>query len=403
MATVRPVEAKDEVLFRRTSIAAAKGSVIKEHIDADVGQVSTLNKASDDECESLTEVLSPLLTSMRLCGQYFKWPFDKSDRHGVVIDGRNSRAKSAAEDVTSLRLEKVSAIYAIVVTSILCMNSVRLLTAFTSADKALPTIVMKFMIVIWNVQCAMQQTAYFLASRNGNFQRVLDDIRIKSASSGAFVRRLASRFTMVTWLMVAFDVAFNVYNVCFSGGLMDVFLAPFGTYINFPQFTSLRPVLIIVCIHLYPAWCFPVAMTFMLSCIIAHQFRSIANSVRQMSNDPEKEIGIWDTDIEEIRLQHQELCRIVDRADRFLKLYHMAAFFGPLTEVISIVYLLLLYPSQVKNSPIILCAFGFWLITSILELGLVVGGGILVNHYVRINASQRVYRPTKCIDVRLVF
>jgi polyferredoxin len=270
------------------------------------------------------------------------------------------------------------------------MNSVRLLTASTSADKALPAIVMKLMFVIWNVQCAMQQAAYFLASRNGNFQRVLDDIRIKSASSGAFVRRLASRFTVVTWLMVVLDFAFHVYTICFSGGLMDVFLAPFGTYINFPQFTSLRPVFVIICIHLHPAWCFPVAMTFALSCIIAYQFRNIADNMRHISNDAENPIGISDADIEEIRLQHQDLCLIVNRADRFLKLYHMAAFFGPLIEVISIVYIVLLYPSQVKNSFILIFAFGFWLITYILQLGLVVGGGILVNHYVCIYACQSI-------------
>jgi hypothetical protein len=351
-----------------------------------ISQESLSTGTSDDKRESVADILSPLLASMRVCALYFAWPFNGPETvcKDAAIDKRNDAGKSKVDNKKVSLWQKISAIYAILVTVNIWINAFRLLTAFTPNDKMLPAIIMKIMVVTWSVQCAMQQTAYVVASLSGRLERVLNDIQLNSVSSRTHVRRLARWLTLATWFMAVVDLVFMTYNTCFAGGLMDMVLVPFGTYVNVSQLTPFRIAFIIGNIHLHSAWWFPVSMTFVLACIFSLEFRSIADRFRVMSNDCENGVGISDAEIEEIRLQHQLLCRSVNRADRFLKFYHLAAFFGPLTELIFMLYVILVYPSPLNNNPAARVIFSFWMFTFILQLSLIIAGGVIVNKYVRI-------------------
>jgi hypothetical protein len=385
MTAVRPadgatIETDSEMFFTRTP-----SSPVNEGSREEAGgrEINVVDKSCDEKHESIAEILHPLLTSMRVCGLYFVWPFSNLKTSSKAIGQRNGIAKVETRNSVSL-WHKVSAIYAILVTISLWINGVRLTMIFTPNDKILPAIIMKIMVVTWNVQCAMQQTAYVVASFSGRLERVLNDIQLNSVSSRTHVRRLARWLTLATWFMAVVDLVFMTYNTCFAGGLMDMVLVPFGTYVNVSQLTPFRIAFVIGNIHLHSAWWFPVSMTFVLACIFSLEFRSIADRFRVMSNDCENGVGISDAEIEEIRLQHQLLCRSVNRADRFLKFYHLAAFFGPLIEVISMLYVILVYPSPLNNYPAAKAIYAFWMFTFILQLSLIVAGGIIVNHYVRI-------------------
>jgi hypothetical protein len=344
-----------------------------------------VDKSCDEKHEPTTDILSPLLMSMRLCGQYFIWPFNeaKNTCKADAIDERSGVTKAGVDNRIS-HWQKASAIYGLLVTINLWINGARLMLVFTPNDHTLPALIMKIMTVTWNIQCAMQQTAYVAASVSGRLEKVLNDIQLNSVSSRTYFRRLTRWLTLATWLMTVADLAFMTYTTCFAGGLMDMVLVPIGTYVNVSQLAPFRIAFVIGTMHLHSAWWFPVTMTFLLSCIFAHQFRSIADRFRRILNDPENAVGTSEDEIEEIRLQHQLLCRTVNRADRFLKFYHLAAFFGPLTVVISMLYVMFLYPSLLSHNPVATAIFSFWLFTFISQLSLIIGGGIIVNHYVRI-------------------
>jgi hypothetical protein len=382
----------EEMFFTKTSIAIVDEGSRNEKHGIDISEISASSKTGGDGYGVMAKSLSPLLTSMRLCGQYFIWPFNKSKKNceAAAIDNRIDVTKAGIDNVKYSLSQKVLAIYAVAVTIILWVNALRLLMIFTPNDKTLLAFVMKIMVVTWNAQCAVQHTAYVLASVSGRLERVLNDIQLNSASCDAYVRRLSAKFALVTWILVIADVAFVTYYICFSDGLMDASLAPFGTYISVSHMEPIRVAYVIVSFHVHPAWCFPVAMTFMLSFILAHQFRNVADGLRRMLKDPECAMGVSDCDIEEIRQQHHMLCRSIHRADRFLKFYHVAAFFGPLIIIIAILYAFIIHPEMFKNSFIVIFIYTFWLGACVTELSLIAGGGIMVNHYV-CTIGQRIF------------
>jgi hypothetical protein len=389
MTAVHPIDdvttkTNEGVSFTKASIVSVDGGPGKEKHTVELSEFSASSETGSDGYGLMSRNLSPLLTSMRLSGQFFKWPFNSSKKNcdADVISKRIDIARANAGNIEYSLSEKVLAIYAVVVTTVLWINALRLLMVFSPNETTLSDVVMKIMVVTWNAQCAMQHTAYVFASVSGRLERVLNDIQLKSASCDEYVRRLSARFALVTWILIVADVVFLTYCVCFSDGLMDTIIAPFGTYVSVSQLTPYRVAYIVVNIHLHPAWCFPVTMTFMLSFILAHQFRNVADRLRHMLKDPECAAGISDSDIEEIRQQHQTLCRSISRADRFLKFYHVAAFFGPLIIIIAILYAIIIHRAMFRNSFFIIVIYIFWLVACILELSLIAGGGIMVNHYV---------------------
>jgi hypothetical protein len=379
-------ELKEGMLFRRTSKVAGLKPKENEHI---TGQVEKCDKHD----QSLIVSLSPLTNSMRICGLYFDWPFgdssSASDVKGNHIAAVDTGASSAGKSTTGMSA-KFAVFYATFVLVLVWINSIRLLTIFTSDDNTMQTILAKLMLLTWNVQCAVQQTAYFFACRTGKLDKVLNEIGLQSAICTSFVRRLAFKFAAVTWLFVAINLSFYVYAVNFSGGLIDLMLAPFGIYVHASSMTAVRALYVVVSIHLHTAWLFPVSMTFMLSIIFAFQFRYVCNRLRR-TIDEANGSGIPDAVIEDIRQQHQTLCHVVERADEFLKIYHLVAFFGPLIATIIILFIIAFHRSMLSSSHILIFIYLFWLCAGFLQLSLTSAGGLVVNHYVRIVANSFLF------------
>jgi len=354
---------KNELLLRRTT----------RSVDDIVDNTNVDNRTycDEDPGQLLVTCLSPLLKSMRLCGLYFN-------------DGRSVNQTSLEDKPVSQWRSRLTVIYAVVLCVLLWMNGVRMVTVFTPTDNNLPTILFKLMFFCWNIQCAMQQTAYFVASRTGALDEVLDDIHLKSTMCSHYVHRLSFNFAFLAWSVAGINFAFFIYNICLSGGANDLQLVPFGTYVNVSDMVAIRRLYIVLSVPLHTAWCFPVIMTFMLSMIFAHQFRYVAERLRKTVNDA-NEGGLSAADIEEIRQQHQTLCRTVQRADSFLKLFHLASFCCPLITIIAIAYTLLFHSTVLNNNKVLMYVMLFWLSTGFVQLSLTVVGGIMVNHYVSIN------------------
>jgi hypothetical protein len=334
--------------------------------------------------EPLTNSLSPLLMSMRLSGLYFHIPIVKTETGGAaaVKNSRVGTSDSIANGSKPPLSQRISMIYSTVILVIVWLNAVRVLTAITPDDKSFFVITNKLMIISWNIQCAVQMTTYFIACRTGRLHRVLDDIRLKTASCNIYTRRLATKFALSAWAVVIVNLAFFIYTLCFTGGINDILLSPMGNYVKLSDMTPARVTYLIACIHLHSAWCFPVAMTLMLSIIIAYQFKFVTDRLRRTLRDS-GEHGISDGELEEIRQQHEMLCRSVERADKFLRIYYLAAFFGPLITVILLLYILIFFTNMLQNNPVLIFIYTFWLISGTLQLSLTCASGVIVNHNVR--------------------
>lgn len=325
---------------------------------------------------------------MRLFGQYFKWssadrlmsdPHDKV--HSAVI------ALPPNEDTPSPS-HTFSKIYAVSVLTMLWFNGIRMLTIFTSDDKSFPVLLQKVMLVVFSNQCAIQQTAYFLACRSGKLDKVLSEARLQSPACGIYFRHKAAMLAACAWSLMVVNVAFFVYIIFFTGGIFDGFLAPFSTHIHITDMSVIKIIFFILCIYIIPAYCLPTVMTFTLSVIYFFQFRFLTTKLRQVISRADGGVTLSDDDIEEIRQQHHTLCHSVERADRFLKVYHFAAFFGPLTCVIILLYNLVVYPSALHGDATLTFINVFWLTGGACQLLLTSAGGIMVNHAVSISMSD---------------
>lgn len=355
-------------------------------VDVKPFELDVTSEQTDDDAsqeESLLVLMSPLLNSMRLFGQYFQWPSaDKAKQDGGATLDNEAMGNDQLETVRKTSWsDRLPAIYAVAVLTMLWINGIRLLTIFTSNDTMLPIILNKGMMVLWTVMCSVQQTAYFAASRSGNLDRVLGDFRLKRPECKAYIRRLVAKFVVVSWTVALANEAFFVYLTYFSGGYNDMLLTPFGTHIPVADLSPFRAIFIVLSVYLNPAWIFPVAMTFLLSISFAFQFRRILDRLRRAMTDA-GDMGIADDELEDIRREHQTVCRLLKRADRFLTFHHMAALFGPLVIVIIILYIILFHRWMLNNSPILFAITSFWLISSAIQLSVTAAGGVMVNHYV---------------------
>jgi hypothetical protein len=264
---------KDELFFRRSIEAVVVEGRDKDH--------KVCTQVTDDKLTvPPTSSVYPLLASMRLSGLYFRRPVVKTEAGSSASAVKNSRvgANGAAVNNGKLPLlERISMVYSTIVLILLWVNGIRLLSTFTPQDKTFFAITNKLMIVSWNIQCAVQMTAYFMASRSGRLDRILNDVRLKSAKCNVYTRRMAIRLTSFAWAVAVINFGFYMYTLCFTGGVNDILLAPFGSYVELPDMTPARITFLVYSVHLHLAWCFPVAMTFMLSVIIAHQFRYVSD------------------------------------------------------------------------------------------------------------------------------
>jgi hypothetical protein len=151
---------------KRTKVENDDG---KKNTTEDVtGNVS----ANQEDAGSLFESLSPLLTSMRLSGMYFKWPFGKTlSKSRNTEDQRGSSSEDSVESQRSTK-EVICAIYSIIITVLLWFHVVRMITVFTPTATSLYEIVSRLPVFLWPAMSAVQQTAFFIASRSGKLDQV---------------------------------------------------------------------------------------------------------------------------------------------------------------------------------------------------------------------------------------
>jgi uncharacterized membrane protein len=128
----------------------------------------------------------------------------------------------------------------------------------------------------------------------------------------------------------------------------------------------------------------------MLSIIFCIQFHHVDSQLREAIKNPS---GIQDEDLEDIREQHQKLCRLVDRSDHFLRIHNSSAIIGTVMCIIALLYTLIKYSALAITGTVSLIIFCCWIFMNTNYLLTTAIGGTLVNHYVsiRMNLWNTVY------------
>ena len=105
-------------------------------------------------------------------------------------------------------------------------------------------------------------------------------------------------YTSIAWVMVVVNVAFTLYSMFFTGGHMDVILAPFTVYVTGSSSDLLlaRIGMLLFTVYVDAVWIFSHAMSFMLATIFTHQYRALCKSVDKMLTESD-ERRLSDSDV----------------------------------------------------------------------------------------------------------
>ena len=236
----------------------------------------------------------------------------------------------------------------------------------------------KFIILTWNILCAISQSTYFAVSYSGSLDRMLDRMKLDDACA-TYSRKVAVIYTSVAWVMVLVNFAFTAYTVFFTGGYMDVMLAPVKTHVQLSDLLIPRVIVFLFSLYVETAWIFSHAMSLMLASVFTREYKVLSRSLDMMlANSDERRLS--DSDIEALRQRHQEISMSVKDTDDFLKFHNAGAFCCQLLISILLLYDLIFF--HATNDPIITLMLVFWMFGITLGLTVTTAGGIMVNHYV---------------------
>jgi hypothetical protein len=326
------------------------------------GDAKTATNGTRDQFDSF----SSLLLTMRIFGMYFTRKTD-----GRVSPDKISKKKLKGE---------IPEVYSAVLMILLWINAIRIMTVLRSDDTALIYIFMgKMVIVTYNVQCAVQQTVFYVACRSGKLDQVLKGVQLGMTTIRTDLRQFVTKVTVFCWICMFCDVFFTIYSVCFSEQLGSVLMTPAANYISFNNLTSIKVIFVIYSVFIQATGIFPIAMTFAISIAFYYKFRDIA---RRLKNSIRETPALEDAEVEAIRKEHQYLSCLVERADQFLRVYFLVGFFGPMMLTIVVVYIIAFYICLVKNDVMTMVVWMFWLLLNVTQMSLSAVGGILVNYQV---------------------
>ena len=329
---------------------------------------------------TIAEGLHPLLASMKLSGLYF------------------NRQSADASDNPQQKFRRCNAyvIYAAAIVTLLCINVVRMLTVFTQDDKFGPFLFSKLILVIWTIQCAISQTAFYAACFSGRlaavFSQLLDD------SCARHARKFATIYAVVAWSVIMSCTAFFVYGLFFSDGLNDTIIAPLQIHVIISSPTIPRIIASVILFYLMSAYIFSQAMTFVLAMIFSHQFKKVINTLGCCLDNEQRQVS--DLDIETFRQQHQEIAMTVSHVDDCLMFSNASAFCCQVSCFIILLYNLTFYQSFITD-PVLIISNVLWMFLLSFGLTLTAGGGIMVHHYVSLfNVVAILLGVSSCTKIR---
>ena len=311
--------------------------------------------------KTIADGLAPLLGSTKLFGLYFTRPPQDAG------DDRNERS----------RKWNVNVIYGAAIVTLLWINFVRMLSVFTQDDKYGPFLFFKLINVIWSIQAAISQTAFYSVCFSGRlavvFRQPLDD------SCARHARKFAAVLAVVAWTIIISCSVFFIYGMFSTDGIMDVAVAPFQSHIITSHLVIPRIIALFIILYQLSAYIFSQAMTFLLAMIFSNQFIRVSKALASCLDNQQRQVS--DLDIETFRQKHQEISMTVTDVDDYLMFSNASAFCCQLACFIILLYSMIFYNSYTTD-PVVITSQVFWMLLLSVGLTLTAAGGIIVHHYV---------------------
>lgn len=328
--------------------------------------------------------LSPLINSMRLFGLYFT--------------RRPGRSNSSGEGGTTIRVSRqlvagcedwsFARIYATIMLVVTSLNAVRQLLIFDGKETIGAALFMKLALIPAVLLNVVLHATYYVASHTGSLQRVFVQADLSMTKLITKYSCRAKVVTVLCWLFVAWNMFHYTYQLFFGGRLKDLTIILLENALPEPYMYVVKAVLIVVQLHTFAVWFFPLAMNYMVMTCLCDQFDALNNEFSRCIGERRQ----FDGDFGQFRQRHQIVSRSVQEADRFLMISNGASFCCEVITIILVLYSTIFYrDNTISLDPESTFLYIAWLGFSVFGLALAAGQAIMVNHMASISIIHLFY------------
>ena len=319
---------------------------------------------------SMFQMLSPLIFNMKMFGLYFVRHYPEESEKSVS----DTRAESHRT-----RCPTPSQVYASVCVLLLWVYAVLCGLNLTTGDHYGSDLFIKILGVITSTFAGVNATVVYVAFHRADWlpelfiywDRLHGDVsndRIK------YVRKRVLAAVVLLWMIILSSLAYTIYMIFFLAGSEPLF-----TFLSRDLIFNLvvKYMVLVESLLLFGAWMFPM---FLMSGLFAGVYREFL----KLNTDISKVIGdkrALESEIATHRLRHQNLCRLVDKADRCVSVLLANSF----VMIVAIICLMLYMAVSVWDTVLggsLRVYFGCWTVVSSLYLGISSIGAALVNSQV---------------------
>jgi hypothetical protein len=351
-------------------VVIASESVVERASDHQIDDETIFGQSND-----LVRSLAPMLRMMRIWGLYF-------GRHGRFHVGSQSHGTELqdTEQVTYDAARKRStghrSIYPKIVLIILWTNVLRVAITFRRGQELDAVTIGQTTLFVTNLQYAIMQTSYFVASHSGKFDEMLNRLRV----TGKFVdqvRKYAIACVVYNSLVSISSLMSGIYTIFMSEDTISFVLTPFTTLIPVDgiRLKVVRIFALVVNFFALQASLWPLLMNIMLTAILSQLFREVNNRFRSKLNPR----GEFTGNLKTFRHRHQVLSEIVQTTDSFMNIGNVATITCQM-----IIVILILYETSFIGYADTLTAFMFysWFLQIVLSLSICIFSGVMINEMV---------------------
>ena len=316
---------------------------------------------------SVFQMFSPLIFNMKIFGLYFVRHYpEKSSCSGAVSYCTKCPTRSQ--------------VYATVCLLLCWTNVIPYLLNFTFEDRFGTKVLYKILSVLATTFASVNATVLYIAFHRADWlpeffiywDGLHGDVskdRIK------YVRKRVLACVVLSWIILLASMAYSIYTLLlFPPGTDDMMSAFFPKDSPFKHI--LKCVQIVPTLLIYTAWLLPM---FLMSGVFEGLYREFVKLNKDISSVIHDKTDLG-SEISAIRLRHQNICTLVEKADRSLNLLLANSFLMHVVIICIMMYMAVSEEHVFGEGMRVFVAS--WIIWSTLYLGISSMGAALVNSQV---------------------
>ena len=346
------------------------------HVEEQRATTATMDVNAELEAVPLYRAFKPFIWSLRLCGLGFVRTYTFPQQ----IETHCVRPRPPCTPSTR---SSPSWVYSFVTMLLLVGNAIRLCWAFVGFSSLNNELLLVILSIAWMFQCAINAITMYRACLKYSCLPKLflkwQDLHKHDFDMEKYItctkKYLAVTLTLC-WLFIAIQMGFTWYNM-YETEMYDISMTPFvrGSKI----FPFIQAIGAVVMFYFFAACILPVDFFFMICLVLRWEYKYSRREFYIHSVNHEDRVK--EDSIENSRLMHQKICRLVDTTDNIFSLLVGNIFTTDIIIITINIYNIISWTDLHENTQFLVVHF-FWLLTAGVSIGLTATGGALVNHAV---------------------